>query len=724
MKAKRIVTALLSACMIVGSMPQAVWASENETAGSLQMTNATMEGVFANGGIPSAPKKSMLKSVDYDDSHNADILKQIKDLQQVIDVTGYGITKSNVSSVMTNVVNSDPEIFYLESSFSYYTDIFGNVTEIVLDYIDSRDAICRMQEEVDAAADDILCRMKQRTERMSDEEIALLLHDYLASTIVYPYDDYVNRTEKESVYNIYGALVEHEAVCQGYALAYQYLLEKYGIDSAMASSKNINHAWNVVKINGKWYQTDVTWDDPTYDNLGTVYHSYFLLSDHTLFQKSEEDAGAQGGNRRDYIVTMPEGQTYETAVSTNFENGFWKDSSTSLYYYGNNWYYENYDTENKKLNLIKYNYNNRTSSVIQTQENVFWEVWDSEDRIYSNGYSQLAGAKDILYYSMPDEIVSYSLSSGKSETVLLADTSAGYIYGMGIKDDVLMYVLDTAPHSTAKQTYLATNISMKEHNWEMSARHPATCQTPGSIVWSCTDAGCGQTWTETLQSRHKWNRTGRVEPTCMNDGKIIWTCTKCGETSDEVLFATGDISGCTLTVLETCTYNGWAQRPRVALYDGTTLIPSGYYSVRYSNNVAVGTATVEAVGEKSYGFSGSVRAAFQIKAQSQTPTPSVTKVSLKKQKISSLKSSKKRTLTVKYKKANNATGYEIRCSTSRKFPKSKTIVKKVSGKKNTKKTISKLKSKKIYYVKVRSYKKINKTYSYGKYSGVKKIKVK
>ena len=91
------------------------------------------------------------------------------------------------------------------------------------------------------------------------------------------------------------------------------------------------------------------------------------------------------------------------------------------------------------------------------------------------------------------------------------------------------------------------------------------------------------------------------------------------------------------------------------------------------------------------------------------------------QKLSSVKSKKAKQVTVTFKKNKNATGYQVQYSTSKKFTKKTTktlLVKKTSC------TIKKLKSKKTYYVRVRSVRKVNGKNYYGKYSTAKKIVVK
>ena len=104
-----------------------------------------------------------------------------------------------------------------------------------------------------------------------------------------------------------------------------------------------------------------------------------------------------------------------------------------------------------------------------------------------------------------------------------------------------------------------------------------------------------------------------------------------------------------------------------------------------------------------------------------TVTKKITvKVAPKKQSVK-VKAAKKK-LTATWTKDKNATGYQLQIATNKNFKSAKTYT--VKSYKTYKKTISKLKSKKTYYVKVRAYKTSDKTKVYGAYSAVKSCKVK
>lgn len=100
-------------------------------------------------------------------------------------------------------------------------------------------------------------------------EIALWLHDWLTHNANYDY----TYTE----YQPDGVLLKGTGVCQSYTLAYQLLLDKAGIQCTVVSSVEMNHAWNLVRIDGEWCHVDCTWDDP--GTGGAECHTYFGMND-------------------------------------------------------------------------------------------------------------------------------------------------------------------------------------------------------------------------------------------------------------------------------------------------------------------------------------------------------------------------------------------------------------------------------------------------------------
>ena len=118
---------------------------------------------------------------------------------------------------------------------------------------------------------------------MSEYEKELALHDYMIYHCHYGDDD----RNKASYHTAYGVLVDQVAVCQGYAYAFELLLNCVGVDCRYivgdAGDPAESHAWNQVCIDGKWYNVDSTWDDPVAEELvANEGYLFFNISDDYL----------------------------------------------------------------------------------------------------------------------------------------------------------------------------------------------------------------------------------------------------------------------------------------------------------------------------------------------------------------------------------------------------------------------------------------------------------
>jgi len=115
---------------------------------------------------------------------------------------------------------------------------------------------------------------------MTQFDIELLVHDYLVKKITYNQAAARNPGNHPKAYTAYGALVEGSAVCEGYAKAFQLVLNKVGIQTTLISGKTSggSHMWNMANIDGSWYHIDVTFDDPNNGDAGTVLRNFFNLS--------------------------------------------------------------------------------------------------------------------------------------------------------------------------------------------------------------------------------------------------------------------------------------------------------------------------------------------------------------------------------------------------------------------------------------------------------------
>lgn len=164
-------------------------------------------------------------------------------------------------------------LFYLDSS--YYTAQKIRNAEII--YHELEEDVQAMTESFEKCASEVV----DAVDSMDEYGKALYIHDYIIKNCAYEVNKY-----NDLGATAYGCLVDGSANCEGYAKAFVCLAGKAGMVSVVVTGvtdEGENHAWNQVKIDGEWYNLDVTWDD--LDNPSDKRHTYFLCSD-SDFQKT------------------------------------------------------------------------------------------------------------------------------------------------------------------------------------------------------------------------------------------------------------------------------------------------------------------------------------------------------------------------------------------------------------------------------------------------------
>ena len=523
---KRLLACLLAFFMILTYVPVGYAAELDEP---LQEVSEFLQeegdpaGLISEGGL--LEESGSVYDGTYDHAHDAEILSALDKLETSLDVTGWGLTRSNFKEIVSGLLNRHPEYFYVSYSGHYYG---GSEAIVLLDftYSATQSEIRAMRAEIDAE----IAKIDQQidTTGMTVEEVALAYHDYLVSTIAYDYEGYLNKQIADTCYTMYGALVKKRAVCQGYAEAFSYLMNRKNLPCGIASSVKANHAWNVVYIDGKWYQMDATWDDPVWDNLGRVDHTWFLTSDATMLSMKS--------NKSDYVTSVPEGYTYEKATDQTYENGFWKNVGTYMYPYQGNWYYlEAVKTglsssgadAFKKYQLAKYNYGQKKQTVLYGPEDALW--YAASGGYYISQYGRMAAKNGTILYSTPTTIERYAIATGEKTTVftLPSDTAKGtYIYGLGYVDGNLNYVIKSSPNSTGAETYTkytgCTTHVPGEAQTEIETE--ATCKSEGTGYKVVKCQVCGKEISRTKVTLPK------TEHTVVVDKAVAATCTTEGLT--------------------------------------------------------------------------------------------------------------------------------------------------------------------------------------------------
>lgn len=123
------------------------------------------------------------------------------------------------------------------------------------------------------------------TDGMSDYEKELAVYKWMTANIgfdsgsmtVVPDDD------SKPVDNPNGVLKNHEAVCVGYATTFRLFMQMLGIDCMVVHDSHLSHSWDLVKLDGQWYHTDIYSDAGS----GEGNFSHFNLNDETMMSSQE-----------------------------------------------------------------------------------------------------------------------------------------------------------------------------------------------------------------------------------------------------------------------------------------------------------------------------------------------------------------------------------------------------------------------------------------------------
>lgn len=545
------VVTFFTAIAVMGGVRYSAFASDyhaNEDSfedEALVEETVDLSDTLQKGGLgisqPSGDVATLASTYDKD-AFDARLVEAFKNYESSVDVSDIGITRDEAyNGGINTVINSHPEIIGIAGTSYYYSPSTNLVTKIVITYTSNAR---EEQQKLDAAINELNSRVD--ISGMTDEEIVLAYHEYLTSTVAYAYAAYLQGSLGGAhEYDMYGALVNHSSVCQGYAETMFYLLKKAGLSCAIASSQNINHAWNIVKVNGKWYHVDATWDDPVWDMPGRSNHDYFLVSFDTMNKNTLVN---HTKDRTDMVVSAQWGDTYTSAIDTTYESGkFWNGVNKAILYKDGYWYSIGSGASDTGYQINKYQYSTGTNKVIYSGT----AKWTAPSGGYYPGvYGSIYLHGNSLYFTTPDSLKKIDLISAAASPVEILNIRTKYnsasgsnLYAFGEQyGKVVYFIADTPNLKQTKDTSDSTKYNKNyeeytldiciSHNWDAGVvtKQP-TYKTEGTKKYTCTN--CDETKTETIArlvcTTHAWdNGTVTKKATYTATGVRKYTCKTCG----------------------------------------------------------------------------------------------------------------------------------------------------------------------------------------------------
>lgn len=233
----------------------------------------------------------------------------------------YGLSPEEAQSVWSTYRNDNPLYYWITGNILFTS------TSINL-CVDSKYALGSDRTKQNAK---LYSQIGEYVEAVANEtsayQVTLALHDMIIDNIDYARNEQGQPSSENWAHSILGVFDKKSAVCEGYAKAFQLLLNVYNIGNVFVtgSSKGEGHAWNMACLDNEWYWYDLTWDDQPTHSKGVIY-DYFCKSDNNFNDHTIAQANDWGMN---YLYGLPNA-SQKDYDSDNIELGetFIKDGFT------------------------------------------------------------------------------------------------------------------------------------------------------------------------------------------------------------------------------------------------------------------------------------------------------------------------------------------------------------------------------------------------------------
>ena len=340
----------------------------------------------------------------------------------------------------------------------------------------------------------------------SDYSKALWLHDWLLEQL--DYDNSLKWSSAES------ALTRSSGTCQAYERAYAKLLSAAGIENAETRDTYDGHTWNAMKLDGKWYQVDCTWDDSSenYYNFNRT-HLYFALSDELM-------AIAHQGHNKIYTV-----EGYATPSNSLEHNYFVQNGDAQQWVESyRNRIQENLNNKNTEFSIQADN-STYPPSIYGIQNGIIAYVMNQNEWFVNGKKVELAAKTNDIQFDFtvtyPVECTNHDWDEGVITTEPTCTTK-------GVKTFTCNNCKTT---KTEEVNALGHDYSK---NWTIDKK--ATCTEEGSKSHHCTR--CDSKKDVTIISKNSHNYDEGVitkEATKTETGIKTYTCKDCKTTKTEVI---------------------------------------------------------------------------------------------------------------------------------------------------------------------------------------------
>lgn len=458
---KRVCAASLSALIAASGSALTVFAAELTPDGTIDSRYSYAYRTYAGEGdeVYVADTAADQELIEY-------VADEILSYKNEIDISSYCIDLKTADALRTAVLNSHPEIFFLRS-FTFtpkvvsLDEIYAGTIKVVFQDLDengdpnAEKINERLQEFYDNANKYLSLASEQLNYCNDDFSKALVLHDEIVQTAHF---DSGNDTRND-IFLKGGA-----GSSRCYSAVYAYLLGQVGIKSEVISTpeNGMNHEWVKVCLDGKYYNVDLTRDDPMYiaasadaepaaegpDYPARVDHTYFLMSDDYINNLSDPYYGYSSINAAD-------DNKYDNSVFHSYSSKFCKVSKNDKFFYA---------IDNNSRKLVKYNYETGIvqtvldlNTALESFEDSF--QWVTDEAFSGRSWSNLAECNGYLFFNSPRKVYRFDPATNKLTVMAQrGKLDLKQYFGLKITEGNMVFCLSKAGFNDP------VNVSLTRHS--------------------------------------------------------------------------------------------------------------------------------------------------------------------------------------------------------------------------------------------------------------------
>ncbi len=275
----------------------------------------------ANGALPSGDGTGYYRHcynelTDEEKAVYNVVVANIYDMPEKIEIPSLG--SGDLNKIFTAISYDNPDLFCIGTKCSVYREGLKSYFEPT--YIMTLEEFKKQSDEASKVANTILMGTKAYT---SIYEKELYVHDYIIN-----HCSYSDPNTNPNANSIYGCLVEGKAGCEGYARAFQYLMNMLNIDNRLVTGESAEdgvnytgHMWNYVVLDGEGYFVDTTWDDPK-GTSQVLRHTYFnVTTNDVLVKRKSINQVIPFTTATKYNYFVYESAYFTTGAGEQFSNG-------------------------------------------------------------------------------------------------------------------------------------------------------------------------------------------------------------------------------------------------------------------------------------------------------------------------------------------------------------------------------------------------------------------